>query len=408
MQASLIPLFDNKLQVKAYSIFAHKKNMLLNPSLLGTGSRDGAGTIDGVEVINSVGFDTLSDDENIFVSVDNISLFSDIEEAVKGAPKERIVLLMNNSVKPEEMYVNRLMELKQEGFKLAIRKLGISDFEPYKPIISLLDYIFLDNKKIDIKMAKIYFGKVYPNVSLCAGNVESKEIFDALAADGGYTLFEGEFYRVPVTVGQTEVSPLKVNYIELLNIVNDIDFDLTKAADVIGRDTALVLKLLQIVNRMSRNSEITSIRHAAAMLGQKELKKWINTVVTNQLCADKPNEITRVSLLRAKFAENIAPVFDLAGQSQELFLMGLFSVIDIILDMPMSEALKKVKVPKQIEKALIEGQGEFADVLTFLTSYEAANWGEIDRLSIIKNIDDTAVYDAYKGALEWYRDLFSE
>lgn len=408
MQASLIPLFDNKLQVKAYSVFAHKKNMLLNPSLLGTGSRDGAGTIDGVEVINSVGFDTLSDDEIIFISVDNISLFLDIEEEIKDAPKDRIALLMNNSVKPEEMYVNRIKELKEQGFKLAIRKLAVNDFEPYKPIISLVDYIFLDNKKIDIKMAKIYFSKVYPDVKLCAGNVETKEIFDQLVTDDGYTLYEGEFYRVPVTVGQTEVSPLKVNYIELLNIVNDIDFDLTKAADVIGRDTALVLKLLQIVNRMSINSEITSIRHAAAMLGQRELKKWINTVVTNQLCADKPNEITRVSLLRAKFAENIASVFDMKGQSSELFLMGLFSVIDIILNMPMTEALKKVKVPKQIEKALIDHEGEFADILSFITSYEAANWGEIDRISVIKELDEDAVYQAYKGSLEWYRDLFSE
>ena len=72
---------------------------------------------------------------------------------------------------------------------------------------------------------------------------------------------------------------------------------------------------------MTVNSEITSIRHAAAMLGQKELKKWINTAVTSELCADKPNEVTRLSLLRAKFAENLAPAFEMAGHSSELFLM---------------------------------------------------------------------------------------
>lgn len=93
---------------------------------------------------------------------------------------------------------------------------------------------------------------------------------------------------MPVTKGEAKVSPLKVNYIELLNIVNEPDFDLTKAADVIGRDTALVISLLKMVNHMTVNSEITSIRHAAAMLGQKELKKWINTAVTSQLCADRP------------------------------------------------------------------------------------------------------------------------
>lgn len=79
-----------------------------------------------------------------------------------------------------------------------------------------------------------------------------------------------------------------------------------------------------MVNRMTVNSGITTIRHAAAMLGQKELKRWINTAVVNQLYADKPSEITRLSLIRAKFAENLAPLFQLQNKTEELFLMGLF------------------------------------------------------------------------------------
>ena len=406
MLASLIPLFDEKMTVKAYSLFTQKANMLLNPALWGTGANDGAGTISGLEVIESMGVDTISRDKEIFVSVNNISLFTDIDEQSKGVPHERLVILTDKSIKPTEMYINRLKELKGSGYKLAIRKLQVNDFEPYKDILLLVDYVFLDNKKIDISKAKIYFSKVYPNVKLVAGNVETTDIYDSLVAEGGYTLYEGAFYRLPVTKGVTEVAPLKINYIELLNVVNDADFDLTKAADIIGRDPALVLNLLQLVNKMSVNSEITSIRHAAAMLGQKELKKWINLAVTNQLCADKPNEITRVSLLRAKFAENLAACFDRAGLASEYFLMGLFSVIDIILDMPMAEALKKVKVSKQIENALVNGKGEFYDVLDFVRQYESANWGEVDRIMLLSNMDSDAVYDAYCSSLTWYRDLF--
>ena len=406
MLATLIPLFDEKLIVKAYSLFTQKANLLLNPSLLGTGQRDGAGSIQGFEVIESMGIETISKEKEIFVPVNNISIFSSIEDQCKDIPKGRIVILMDNSVKPEEIYINRIKELKDAGFKLAIRKIVVQQFELYKDILSLIDYMFLDNKKIDISKAKIYFSNVYPNIKLCAVNVETIDVYDNLVSEGGYTLYEGEFYRVPVTKGQNEVAPLKVNYIELLNIVNDVDFDLTKAADVIGRDTALVLKLLEVVNRMSVNSEITSIRHAAAMLGQKELKKWINSAVTNQLCADKPNEITRVSLLRAKFSENLAPIFEKAQFGSELFLTGLFSVLDIILDMTMEDALKKVKVSKQIEKALVSKEGDFADVLNFVIAYENANWTEIDRIMLLNNIDSNAVYEAYKGSLEWYRKSF--
>lgn len=406
MLATLIPLFDDKLTVTAYSIFSQKTNMLANPALLGTGSRDGAGSIQGFEIIENMGPETISRDKEIFVSVNNISVFTDIETQCKGVPHERIVLLMDKSIKPDETYINRLKELKKAKFKLAIRKLAVAEFEAYKEILNLMNYVFLDHKKIDISKARIYFTKVYPNIKLCAVNVETAEIYESLVKEGGYALYEGEFYRVPITKGQTEVAPLKINYVELLNIVNDVDFDLTKAADIIGRDTALVVNLLGIVNKMAVNSEITSIRHAAAMLGQRELKKWINTAVTNQLCTDKPNEVTRVSLIRAKFAENVAPMFDMAGQAGELFLMGLFSVLDIILDMSMEDALKKVKVSKQIENALIKRTGEFADILNFITSYETANWGEVDRVMLLNQMDSNSVYDAYSDALKWYRDLF--
>lgn len=406
MLATLVPLFDETMAVGAYSLFAQKKNYLLNPSLLGTGSFDGAGTIAGLDIIQSMGIETISADKEVFVEVNNISIFSDIDEQC-SAPHERLVLLCDNTVTPDEMYVKRLKELKEKKYKLAIRKLPVAKFEEYRQVLLLMDYILLDHKKIDISKAKIYFAKIYPNIKLCAVNVNSQEDFDTLKKDGGYDLYEGEFFRVPVTRGQSEVAPLKINYIELLNLVNDSDFDLTKAADVIGRDTALVISLLKMVNRMSVNSEITSIRHAAAMLGQKELKKWINTAVTNELCADKPNEITRLSLLRAKFAENLAPVFEMAIHSSELFLMGLFSVLDIILEKPMEEALEMVKVSRNIREALVDHKGDLSQVLDFVIQYEKASWQEVSRQMVLKNIEIDQVYDAYTKSLRWYRDLFA-
>lgn len=407
MLATLIPLFDENIAVRAYSLFAQKRNSFLDPSFLGTASYDGIGVIAGLDIIQGMGIETLSADKDVFVEVNNISLFADINSQC-SVDHERLILLCDNTVLPEKMYIDRLKALKADGYQLAMKKLPVAKFEIYREVLSLMDYIFLDHKKIDISKAKIYFSKIYPNIKLCAVNVNTQEEFDTLRKDGGYTLYEGEFYRIPVTRGQEEVSPLKVNYIELLNIVNDDDFDLTKAADIIGRDTALVILLLKMVNRMTVNSEITSIRHAAAMLGQKELKKWINTAVTSELCADKPNEVTRLSLLRAKFAENLAPAFEMAGHSSELFLMGLFSVLDLILDKPMDEALDMVKVSKNIREALIDDKGELAEVLDFIEHYERASWQEVSRQMILRNIDMNSVYNAYVDSLKWYRDLFAK
>lgn len=403
MLVSIIPLFDEDIAVRAYSLFVQKKNYFLNPNLLGGAQFDGAGHVDGLEVIDNMGMETLSNNAEVFVQVSNISVFSDIENQC-DAPHERVVLLLDNTVLPSDMYLDRLKALRKSGYKLAIRKLEVSQFEDYREVLQLMDYILLNQRKIDISKAKIYFQSLFPNIKLCAVGVDSMETFEKLKAAGGYSLYEGEFFRIPGNRSEHEVSPLKVNYIQLLNMVNSPEFELTEAADIIGRDTALVISLLKMVNRMTRNSTITSIRHAAAMLGEKELRKWLITAVAGQLYTDKPNELTRMSLLRAKFAENLAPVFSMAIQSSELFLMGLFSVLDVILDMPMKDALETIKVSKNISDALVYHKGIFAFPLEFILQYENANWQEVSRLMIVHNIEMQPVYDAYLNALRWYRD----
>ncbi len=405
MLATLIPFFDKDMKVCAYSLFSQKANLLLNPALQSSAVNDGAARVEGLDILQRIGIDTLSPGSDVFVPVGSIAVFSDIEsqsEEMIG----RLVLLFDNSVTNTPDYQKRFRQLKQKGYKLAIRKLPVKEFENYKEILSLMDYIILDYKKVDVYKAKIYFGHQYPNIKICVGNIEKQEVFDDVRVDRAFHLFEGAFYRIPVTKGQTEVEPLKVNYLELMNIVNDVDFELTKAADVIGRDTALVVSLLEMVNRIATKSEVTSIRHAAALLGQRELKKWINTVITKELCADRPNEITRVSLLRAKFLECLAPSFGMGMKASELFLMGLFSVLNIILSMPMEEALNKVNVSKDIREALLSCKGEFADIYGFMTAYENADWQEVSRMQILKNIDSDAVFKAYIEAVCWYKEMF--
>ncbi len=404
MLATLIPLFDDNMSVCAYSVFARKENFFLNPNYEGGARFDGAGTVHELEVVSSMGVQTLSGGKEVFVPINQFSIFAEISLQCT-VPANKVVLLMDNTITPEEMYVKRVRELKEQGYKIAIRKLPINEFENYKEILNKCDYILLDHVKIDISKARIYFTKVYPNVKLCAVNVDTQEDYEKLKEHGGYDLYEGGFFRMPVKESETEVSPLKVNYIELLNVVNAPDFDLQDAADVIGKDPALVISLLEIVNRMAVNSEITSIRHAAAMLGQKELKRWINTAVTKELCADKPSEIVRLVMIRAKFAENLAPEFEMAMQAPELFIMGLFSALDIMLEKPMAEALDMVQVSKNIREALLENKGDFAKVLDFIKRYEDADWTEVSRQLVLESIDMDHVYNAYLGALRWYRDL---
>ena len=406
MMLTLIPFFDRNMSVSAYSLFTRKNNFLMNPSLLGSRQFDGAAYVDGLELIQELGTTTLSGGKPIFVSLNNISIFSSLESQCKNA-NHAPILLIDQTFPPVSMYTDRIRELREFGYHFAIRNLPVHCYEDYAPILSQMDYILIDCQKIDAVKASFYFRKLYPDICICASNIPDTETFGKLSPAETISLFEGTFFRMPVTRGEHKVSPLKINYISLLNLIEEDDFDLTKAADIISQDTALIISLLRLANTRSFNSEITSVRVAVSMLGQKDLTRWIQTTVIEKLCSDKPNELMRLSLLRAKFAENLAPVFGMAMHSQELFLTGLFSILDIILDCSMEEALSMVRVSGKIRTALLEHTGSLAEVLHFIVKYESAEWQEVSRQLVLKNIEIPDVSHAWVSSLQWYAKLIA-
>lgn len=378
----------------------------MNPSLLGSRQFDGAAYVDGLELIQELGTTTLSGGKPIFVSLNNISIFSSLESECKNT-NHAPILLIDQTFPPVSMYTDRIRELREFGYHFAIRNLPVHCYEDYAPILSQMDYILIDCQKIDAVKASFYFRKLYPDICICASNIPDTETFGKLSPAETISLFEGTFFRMPVTRGEHKVSPLKINYISLLNLMEEDDFDLTKAADIISQDTALIISLLRLANTRSFNSEITSVRVAVSMLGQKDLTRWIQTTVIEKLCSDKPNELMRLSLLRAKFAENLAPVFGMAMRSQELFLTGLFSILDIILDCSMEEALSMVRVSGKIRAALLEHTGSLAEVLHFIIKYESAEWQEVSRQLVLKNIEIPDVSHAWVSSLQWYAKLIA-
>ncbi len=378
----------------------------MNPSLLGSRQFDGAAYVDGLELIQELGTTTLSGGKPIFVSLNNISIFSSLESECKNT-NHAPILLIDQTFPPVSMYTDRIRELREFGYHFAMRNLPVHCYEDYAPILSQMDYILIDCQKIDAVKASFYFRKLYPDICICASNIPDMETFGKLSPAETISLFEGTFFRMPVTRGEHKVSPLKINYISLLNLIEEDDFDLTKAADIISQDTALIISLLRLANTRSFNSEITSVRVAVSMLGQKDLTRWIQTTVIEKLCSDKPNELMRLSLLRAKFAENLAPVFGMAMRSQELFLTGLFSILDIILDCSMEEALSMVRVSGKIRAALLEHTGSLAEVLHFIVKYESAEWQEVSRQLVLKNIEIPDVSHAWVSSLQWYAKLIA-
>ncbi len=407
MLATLVPLFFEDMSVASYCLYAQKENMFEHPHLLGAGKYDGAGSIVGIEVFDSISESDLIDNCSIIIPINNISLFSNIEQQLTRF-HGRIMLLLDQSIKPEDSYNKRIVDLKNKGFKLAIKDLPLANVEDYKTLLKDFDLFLVNSDTGDVVEQAKAFRKVLTSIDFCAENLHSKEEFDAAKDSGLFKIFEGTFFRIPINTQDTEVTPIKMNYMKLMSVINRPDFDLEDVANVIGQDPALSIELLKIANKLTLNSNIRSIQQATALLGQRELRRWLNTTLFNGLAAGKPNEITRLSLIRARFAENLALAFDYAMRKDELFLMGLFSLLNLILDMPMEEALTQVGVSNEIKKALVSGDGIFAPQLDFLLSYEAGDWQEVSRLMVLHDIEMHVVYDAYVEALKWYGNMFIE
>ncbi|SFI15402.1 EAL and modified HD-GYP domain-containing signal transduction protein [Pseudobutyrivibrio sp. OR37] len=405
MLATLVPLFYEDMSVASYCLYAQKENLFEKPHLLMAGKYDGAGSIVGLEVFDSVSEDDLVANCSIIVPINNISLFSNIEQQLTGFVG-RIILLVDQTIKPEESYNKRLQDLKSKGFKLALKDLPITSIDEFKFMMDDFDLLLINSDNGDVIEQAKAFRKLVPKIDLCAENIHTIEEFEAAKESGLFKVFEGTFFRVPINTGDTEVAPIKVNYMKLMKVINEPDFDLDDVANVISQDPALTIELLKIANKLTINSNIRSIAQATALLGQKELRRWLNTTLLSELAAGKPNEITRLSLVRARFAENLAPIFDYAMRKEELFLMGLFSLLNLILDMPMDKALEQVGVSNEIKKALVSDDGIFAPQLEFLLSYEAGDWQEVSRLMVLHDIEMDEVYDAYVEALKWYGNMF--
>lgn len=402
MFMTVIPFFSNDMAVDSYMFLSQKatNQMTMTQSAF---ALDDVTRPPSLEFIDRVGLSALTNNLPIFIPIKAISLLVDIENQLKADPK-MVVFLIEGNMPTDAAFVQRIQQLRGRGFKFALK--NIVNYAKYTQILPFIDFLLVSDNPTNLHNARMYLLTNYPNIHLIVTNVETIERYDELVTNK-FEMFEGAFYRIPVTRGEVEIAPLKMNYMQLLNIANDENFDITEVSAVVQQDIALAMSLLKMVNNLNLSSEITSISHAAAILGQQELRKWITTAVVNLLCSDKPNDLIRLSLLRAKFCEKLAPFFEMAIGAQELFLTGLFSVLDIALQVPMKVALENINLPRTINDSLLSSRGKYAGVLEFTKIYEQANWQEISRLSIIHQMDTSKVAKVHHESMEWYGDLLS-
>jgi len=398
-----IPIFGAKMSVEAYRLNTRGGEKLLGMMDNYIAPWD-AVLSPGLDLVKSLGIEPLAGNNPLFVDINEYHLLMGVPLTL-GIPPERLICIIPNNIRPDEPVQNKCRELRELGYRIAVD--GFLDGHTANPLFDLVDYIVVDTRDYTID-AKF--------VDAMNGLAESKQIvFSDIPDKAKYNklirvkdaLYSGRFYKQPITRGKSEISPVKINALTLLNQINEEDFDLSNIAGTIERDPSLSISLLRFINTvMSR--KIDSIRNAVAILGQKEVKRWATAALSIQLAEDRPSEITKVSLIRARFAENLAGAFDMGVNAPSLFMMGLFSLLDIILEKPMKDAVNEVALDERVKEALVEQSGDYYKILEFIFAYERANWDDVAIKMVQNNLDLADITTAFIDALVWYKALLDK
>ena len=399
---SSVPFFDANMSVHAYRMMTQDGDKLLGSAedhrMLG-----GELMAPALEHVREIGTQPFAGENDFFVEISKYQLLIGMPISMH-IPPENLVCIINKDTLADNAAYAKLGILQRKGYRLAMD--GFPRAISMDTAVKVFDYVLLSckdsNFNAELKEIRPYIFKT----RLVITDVPDMDSFDKYSGARG-VLLSGNFYSQPITKGSVEISPLKINALHLLGQINDESFDLGEAASIIERDPALSISLLRFINAMNpdRSRKIDSIRNAVAILGQKEVKKWASIAISVNMGEDRPSEITRLSLIRAKFAENLAPAFEMAIKSGALFISGLFSLLDVILQMPLAKAIDEVAASKEIRDALIENKGQLSEVLRLIFAYEHADWHNASLIMVKNGVDIEELSQAFLDSLLWYRQL---
>ena len=395
-----IPFFDSDMSVLAYRLNSRSGNSLIGMMVEELSMSD-AVMSPGLDLVKSLGVEPLTGGSPLFVDINEYHLLLRIP-IVLDFPPEMFVCVLSKRITPDDVVLERCRELKELGFKIASD--GMPEGLSKNPMFEYVDYIILDIRDYTLDEK---FNATIKAISglkqIILSYIPDMTTFDSISGLPN-TLYCGSFFNQPITKGASKISPIKINALTLLKRISGEDFDLGDIADTIGRDPSLSISLLRFINTVMPR-KIESIRNAVAILGQKEVKRWATAAISIQLADDKPNEITKLSLIRARFAENLAGAFHMGVFAPSLFMMGLFSLLDVILERPMEDAVKEVALDDSVRAALVDKSGDLYKILQFIHSYEHANWDEIAMQMVTHNLELEEVTTAFVDALVWYKAL---
>jgi len=321
-------------------------------------------------------------------------------------PKHVVLEILEDVAVSDEL-VNAVKSLKAKGYKLA---LDDHDFDAKWDVL----FPYIDIIKVDVlSMSIIEISQKVRTIKnwngvLLAEKVETKQQFDKLKMLG-FTLFQGYFFARPEMLKQKKLTTTKRNILDLISQASKVKLDFDVISATFSSDPALTYKLLRFINSPTYgcSQEITSLKHALIYIGELELKKFIALLALSDLNEGKCSEIMRLSLVRAKFCEQISTNRQDDENPPKAFLTGILSLIDGILDHDLNFVLDVLPVHGDIKAALRREESHLTSYLTLAIAVEQGLWQNSEAILTDLNVDMFYCFNAYQKAMEWADEMLT-
>lgn len=293
--------------------------------------------------------------------------------------------------------------LKTQGFKLVANQHQLQ-WPEFMENVDFVKLNIMDNTPDDIEKHKLTLANT--RIKLIATNVHSKFQFEQcrhLQVD----YLQGFFFLEKDKIDPNPLPANKLAYMQLMTEIAKPSLDIGALEDIFQKDPTLSFLLIKFINNplVNKSHKISSIRHALTYLGELMVRRFVAIISLAGLNSDKPNELLNLSLSRAKYCELMDDELKRESDAMTAFLVGLFSLIDVILSKPMTELLISLELDERITTALIENKGTFWTLLATSKSIESGDWGALFNYAVALKIPKEKIFELHRQSIRWQNDM---
>jgi c-di-GMP-related signal transduction protein len=319
-------------------------------------------------------------------------------------PKDKLIIEILEDCEPTDELLQAVVILSKKGYKLAL-----DDFIPdsrWERFLPYIDFIKFDIQVFSLTEAKSFIhNHLSYKIKFLAEKVETYEEFQQ-AKKIGFDYFQGYFFSKPEMLQQRVTAPSELVTLQLCKEISTPELDYSAIEKLIASDVSLSYKLLKYVNASSVITKtITSFKHAFVYLGQDKLRLFISLMTVAHANQHKPQSLYALSIQRARVCELLVAKGSFKAEPSQAFLMGMFSLLDALLDQPLSQLLTHLPLSDELKLALNEGKGELGHLLNAVQAYEKADWEQVNHYCKILDISETLFASQYAESVKWGDDF---